>query len=253
MESSTTPEACPSREDRLNRRQRTLLIVLACIQFCHVLDFIIMVPLGPALEKSLDIYTRQFGLLVSAYGFAACVTALLMSRWVDRFDRKRSLLLLFAGFIAGTFLCAVAPDYWVLLAGRLTAGGFGGVIGAAILTIVGDAFPPGRRATATGAVMSAFSVASIAGVPGGLFLAEWSAMGWRAPFAVLTVVSVLLFVLAVFAIPPIRGHLASDSHPMPFRELVSRPAHLRAYALMFALTCSTFAMMPYLPKFLLEN
>jgi len=230
-----------------------LLLVLACVQFCHVFDFIIMVPLGPVLEKSLHINTRQFGLLVSSYGFAACVTALLMSRWVDRFDRKRSLLLLFGGLIAGTFLCAVAPDYWVLLAGRLIAGGSGGVIGAAVLTIVGDAFPPARRATATGAVMSAFSVASIVGVPGGLFLAEWSATGWRAPFAALTALSVLLFVLAVFAIPPIRGHLGGANQPMPFLHVLSRPAHLRAYALMFALVCSTFAMMPYLPKFLINN
>src|SRR5262245_1294787 len=137
-----SPDACSGREDRLTRRHWMLLLVLACVQFCHVLDFIIIVPLGPALEQSLRVNTRQFGLLVSSYGFAACVTALLMSRWVDRFDRKRSLLLLFGGFIVGTFLCAVAPGYWVLLAGRVTAGGFGGVIGAAVLTVVGDAFPP---------------------------------------------------------------------------------------------------------------
>src|SRR5262245_9749299 len=253
MEPSEPPEACPPSEDHLTRRHWMLLLVLACVQFCHVFDFIIMVPLGPALEKSLQVNTRQFGLLVSFYGFAACVTALLMSRWVDRFDRKRSLLLLFGGFIAGTFLCAVAPGYGVLLAGRVLAGGFGGVIGAAVLTIVGDAFPPARRATATGAVMSAFSVASIAGVPGGLFLAEWSALGWRAPFAALTALSVLLFVLAVVATPPIRGHLGGANHPLPFRAVLSRPAHLRAYALMFALVCSTFAMMPYVPKFLIDN
>src|SRR5262245_17292600 len=169
MGSPESPDGCPPSEDRLTRRHWMLLLVLASVQFCHVFDFIIMVPLGPALEKSLDVNTRMFGLLVSSYGFAACVTALLMSRYVDRFDRKRSLLFLFGGFILGTLLCAVAPDYWMLLAGRLIAGGFGGVIGASILTIVGDAFPPERRATATGAVMSAFSVASIAGVPGGLF------------------------------------------------------------------------------------
>lgn len=253
MEPANPPETYPSREDRLTGRHWLLLLVLASVQFCHVLDFIIMVPLGPALEKSLDIYTRQFGVLVSAYGFAACISALLMSRWVDRFDRKRTLLLLFGGFIAGTLLCAVAPDYWVLLAGRLIAGGSGGVIGAAVLTIVGDAFPPSRRATATGVVMSAFSVASIAGVPGGLFLAEWSAIGWRAPFAVLTALSVLLFILAVIAIPPIRGHLGGTNRPMPFLDVLLRPAHVRAYALVFALVCSTFAMMPYLPKFLIDN
>jgi MFS transporter, DHA1 family, inner membrane transport protein len=253
MGPSESPGACPPREDRLTRRHWVLLLVLACVQFCHVFDFIIMVPLGPALAKSLRVNTRQFGLLVSSYGFAACVTALLMSRWVDRFDRKRSLLLLFGGFIAGTFLCAAAPGYWVLLAGRVIAGGFGGVIGAAVLTIVGDAFPPARRATATGAVMSAFSVASIAGVPGGLFLAEWSAAGWRAPFAALTALSAALFALAALAIPPIRGHLGGGNRPMTFLAVLSHPAHLRAYALMFALVCSTFAMMPYLPKFLIDN
>jgi predicted MFS family arabinose efflux permease len=247
------PDACPRREDRLTRRHWLLLLVLASVQFCHILDFIIIVPLGPALEHSLRVDTRQFGLLVSSYGFTACVTALLMSRWVDRFDRKRSLLLLFGGFIVGTLLCALAPGYWVLLAGRVIAGGFGGVIGAAVLTIVGDAFPPARRATATGAVMSAFSVASIAGVPAGLFLAEWSTMGWRAPFAALTVQSAVLFALAVLAIPPIRGHLGGANRPLPFLDVLSRPAHLRAYALMFALVCSTFAMMPYLPKFLIDN
>lgn len=240
-------------EEQLTRRHWMLLLVLACVQFCHVLDFMILVPLGPALEKSLQINTRQFGLLVSSYGFAACFTALLLSRWVDRFDRKSSLLFLFGGFIFGTLLCACAPDYWVVLAGRLIAGGFGGVIGAAILTIVGDAFPVGCRATAMGTVMSAFSVASIAGVPGGLFLAEWSALGWRAPFAALTALSVLLFVLAARTIPPIRGHLGGSNHPLPFLDVLSRPAHLRAYALMFALVCSTFTMMPYLPKFLLDN
>jgi predicted MFS family arabinose efflux permease len=250
---SEAPDICPPSEDHLTRRHWMLLLVLACVQFCHIFDFIILVPLGPALEKSLQINTRQFGLLVSAYGFAACITALLVSRWVDRFDRKRTLLLLFGGFIVGTFLCAVAPDYEVLMAGRLIAGGFGGVIGAAVLTIVGDAFPAARRATATGAVMSAFSVASIAGVPSGLFLAEWSAIGWRAPFAVLTALSVLLFVLAVFAIPPICGHLSGANFSLPFRAVLSHPAHLRAYALMFALVCSTFAMMPYLPKFLVDN
>src|SRR5262249_33037762 len=248
-----SPDVHPPSEDRLTGRHWMLLLVLASVQFCHVFDFIIMVPLGPSLEKSLHINTRQFGLLVSSYGFAACITAVLMSRWMDRCARTRSLLLLFGGFIAGTGLCAAAPDYWVLLAGRLLAGGFGGIIGAAVLTIVGDAFPPGRRATATGAVMSAFSVASIAGVPGGLFLAEWSAIGWRAPFAALTALSALLFVLAVYAIPPLRIHLGGGNPPMPSLDVLSRPAHLRAYALMFALVCSTFAMMPYLPKFLMDN
>src|SRR6202040_1140318 len=97
--------------------------------------------------------------------FSAGLASLLAARFLDRFDRKRALLGLFAGFILGTLLCAIAPSYPLLLLARAVAGAFGGVCGANVLAIIGDAFPDSRRGTATGVVMSAFSIASIMGVP----------------------------------------------------------------------------------------
>ena len=89
---------------------------------------------------------------------------------------------------------------------RAVAGAFGGIAGANVLAIVGDAFPEERRGRAMGVIMSAFSFASIAGVPAGLWLAEY--LGWRTPFAILGGLSTAILLLAAWALPPLRGHLA---------------------------------------------
>src|SRR5262249_42663256 len=160
-----------------------LLLVLAAVQFVHIVDFMIVMPLGSrfinAGEAALRLTTQQFGLVVSAYTLSAGAASLFAARFLDRFDRKAALLVLFAGFTLGAVLCAAATSYPLLLAARAVAGAFGGVCAANVLAIVGDACPDVRRGRATGVIMSAFSVASIAGVPAGLYLAELS--GWRAP------------------------------------------------------------------------
>lgn len=247
----------PSRSaplPRLNASHWLLLLVLAAIQLTHILDFMLLMPLAPYLQKDLGIAAdASFGVLVSAYGFAACLAGLLLAPWLDRFDRKSTLLTLFAGFTLGTLLCALASSYALILLGRIVAGAFGGVVGAVVLTIVGDAFPLERRATATGAVMSAFSLASIAGIPLALLLAGISDYGWRAPFAVLAGLSAGLFVLTWWVMPSIAGHLSEPSRPGQLWEVISRPAHLRAYLLMLALVFSGFTIFPYFAAFLTKN
>src|SRR5271156_4709797 len=141
----------------LNRGESRLLLVLAAVQFTHLVDFMIVLPLGPQFIRVLNITPQAFGVLVSAYGFSASLSGLLAARFVDRFDRKRALLVLYFGFCIGTLLCALAANFWVLLLARIVAGGFGGVVAALVLAIVGDAFPFSRRGTAMGILMSAFS------------------------------------------------------------------------------------------------
>jgi predicted MFS family arabinose efflux permease len=238
---------------RLSRRQWILLFILAAVQFMNMVDFILIMPLAPHLDKDLGIGTKQFGVVVAVYGGAACVAGLLLASFLDRFDRKRSLLGLFAGFTLGTFLCAFAPSYEWLLVGRAVAGGFGGVAAATVLAIVGDAYPDQRRGLATGAVMSAFSVASIVGVPAGLMLASYPGFGWRAPFVVLAAASVLVWLVACWAVPVLRGHLIDGRHKLGLWEVGSRPAHLRAYALMLCVVFGGCLIGPYIAVHLVKN
>jgi len=141
--------------------ERSLVLVLAAIQFTHIMDFMIMMPLGPQLMRVMLISPQQFGLLVSAYTLTAAVAALAVAFYTDRFDRRQALLFLYAGFVISTLLCGIAPGYGELLAARAVAGAFGGVAGATVHSIIGDAVPENRRGAATGMIMSAFALSSI--------------------------------------------------------------------------------------------
>jgi predicted MFS family arabinose efflux permease len=245
---------------RLSAREWLLLLVLAAVQFAHIVDFMIIMPLGSRFINApqgadeagaFRLTTEQFGLVVSAYTISAALAALLAARFLDRFDRKRALLGLFAGFLLGTLLCALATNYPLLLAARAVAGAFGGVCAACVLAIIGDAFPDHRRGTATGVVMSAFSVASIAGVPIGLYLAEL--LGWRAPFAVLAGLGTAVLLLAAWVLPPLRGHLGRRHAPVSAWIVATEPNHLRAFAVMLSLVGSSFLVVPYLATSLVAN
>ena len=111
----------------------------------------------------------EFGLLVSAYTFAAGAAGLLAASFVDRFERKRLLLIVFALFALATLVCGLAPGYSTLILARGLAGVFGGIMGALVQTMIADAIPFSRRARASGVVSSAFSISTIAGVPLSLF------------------------------------------------------------------------------------
>ena len=162
------------------RRELWLLLTLAGVQFTHILDFMIMMPLGPQFRALFGISDAQFGLLVSAYTLAAGVSGLLASTYVDRFGRKRLLLVLYVLFGLATLACGLAPSYAALMVARIAAGLFGGVLSALCQTIVADVVPYERRGRAMGIVMTAFSVSTVAGVPAGLFLAAH--FSWQVPF-----------------------------------------------------------------------
>jgi predicted MFS family arabinose efflux permease len=236
----------------LSFREVLLLLVLAAVQFTHIVDFVIIMPLGPIFINEMDLSPSEFGLVVSSYTISAGIAGLLAARFLDRFGRKKTLIVLYAGFITGTLMCASAPDYVLLLAGRTVAGAFGGTVAAVVLATVGDAFPYVRRGIAMGVVMSAFSVASIAGVPLGLHLAEL--YGWRSAFTVLGGFSGLVLVLAAATLPPLRGHLGRGPWlPGNTWTVLTDPNHLRAFALTTVLVFSTFMLSPFLPTFLKEK
>jgi predicted MFS family arabinose efflux permease len=227
--------------------ERRLLALLASIQFINLVDFIIMMPLGPRLMKALEIGTPAHGKAISAYGYAAGLAGFFAAVFINRFPRKTALLSILTGFAAGTALCAVASDFWTLVAGRSLAGAFGGVLGGMVLTIIGDAVPPERRGAATGIVMMGFSVASVLGLPIGLSIAEQFDR-WQAPFAVLTALIGVVLIASIAWMPSIsapRARRNSDDLWDTLRD----PVHLRAYSLMAGLMIAGFCIVPYIANY----
>ncbi|MBA4016302.1 MAG: MFS transporter [Pirellula sp.] len=235
------------------RREQLILFILAAVQFTTIVDFIIVMPLGPQLMRTLNIGPAEFGAVVSSYTFAAGVAGLIASSIVDRFARRTTFLVLFAGFLFGTFLCAVAPNYWALIAARVATGAFGGILGGIAMTIVGDVFPEERRGRATGSLMSGFALASVAGVPLGLFLG--TNYGWHVPFIVLAVSGLPILFLTPLVMPPLRGHVG-HKHAHPLRSMVDMFAnvdHLRAFTLTVFLTLGGFLVFPYISTYFVTN
>jgi predicted MFS family arabinose efflux permease len=236
------------------QNERWVLVLLAAIQFTVNLDFLIILPLGPQYMRVLHLTPAQFNLIVAAYAIAAGISGIAAGFFLDLFDRKNAILWLFLGFAAGTLWCAVAPTYPLLVAARAMAGTFGGVTGAVILAIVGDVIPEHRRGKAMGMVMSAFSVASIFGVPLGLVLA--SHFNWHVPFFVIAAICVPILMAVFRFVPPLRGHLehSRDRHPAAgMLAVLAEPNHQMAFVFMAVLTCAGFVIFPTLATYMVYN
>ncbi len=258
--STPSDEALPMRqrataaETRLTPAEWGLLAVLTLMQFCVTIDFIIIAPLGPQLMRVFTINTEQFGYTVAAYAFGAGLSSFSAAFFLDRFDRKRALLVLFTGFTAGTLCCAIAPGYHAMLAARFVTGIFGGVCGGVVLAIVGDAIPEVRRATAMGTVMSAFALASALGVPAGLWIAE---RGWHWPFLILGILCAAIIPFAIWLLPRSDSHLrnaaTAESAGTRMWAVLANGRHLRAFSLMAGLTTAGFMVVPFISTFMVRN
>ena len=241
----------PSKESR--RRERLVLIILAAVQFTTIVDFMIVMPLGPQLMRTLDIGPAEFGLIVSSYTFAAGAAGLVASSIVDRFARRSAFMTLYAGFLLGTLLCALATTYQTLVVARALTGAFGGILGGMTMTIIGDVFPEHRRGRATGSLMMGFSLATVAGVPLGLFLG--TNFGWQFPFFALVLGGLPALALTPFALPRLDGH-THQAHAHPLRSLVatfSHANHLNAFALISVLMIAGFSVFPYISAYFVAN
>lgn len=235
-------------------RERGLLLTLAGIQFSHVLDFMIMMPLGPMLIDALGITPHAFGLLVASYSFSAAAAGLLAATFVDRFERRGLLLTLFALFGLATLGCALAPGYASLLAVRGLAGAFGGILGALVRTVIGDTIPFERRARAGSMVSAAFSLSTVAGVPVSIWLANLA--GWRASFVFIAVLVLLFGLLGLRMLPVLHQHVAAERPAHPFVALfeVLRIAnHRRALLFSSMVIFSGFTVIPYITVYAVNN
>ena len=241
----------------MTRTERIIVFILAGLNFTHILDFMIMMPLGNYLMPYFDINPRQFSFLVSAYSISAAVSGFAAAFIVDKFDRKKILVLSYIGFLLGTLACGFSPTYNFLFASRILAGIFGGVIGAQVFSIIADLFTYERRGAAMGSVMSAFAVASILGVPFSLYLTNLFHDDWHIPFLLVGGVGIALAPLLIKFIPPMKGHiLQSEKKEQPLMLLgtvLQTPAQRSALLFSCLLMMGHFLIIPFINPYLEFN
>jgi MFS transporter, DHA1 family, inner membrane transport protein len=237
-------------------KERMILFILAALNFTHILDFMIMMPLGNFLMPHFSISPRFFSWIVAAYPITAFCSGMVAAFFVDRFDRKRVLLFAYCGFLIGTICCGLAPDPVFLMASRILTGLFGGLIGAQVLSIVADTFPYEKRGRAMSSIFMAFSVASIFGVPFSLYLAK--IISWHAPFIFIGILGVLIIPLIAKYLPPIREHLASvekerKTVPEVLRSIMNNKSQVNALLFTGMLMLGHFMIIPFINPFMEFN
>ncbi len=237
-------------------RERQLLWLLAFTQFTLIMDFMVMMPLGPQIMEAFSIGPAAFATAVSAYSWCGGLSGLFAATYIDRFDRRRLLLTMYALFVLSNLACALAPNFASLLLARAFAGITSGVIGSLVMAIISDVIPAERRGTATGIVMTSFSMAAVAGVPCGVLLGAH--FGWAAAFFLLVLLSVPVWIICRTLVPSLREHLARA--PVPISQalpalwnLATQANHLRAFLLTFTMMAASMMIIPFISPTLVAN
>lgn len=237
-----------------SKYQIFVIAILAFLQFTIVLDFMILSPLGAILLPALKITTAQFGMVVSAYAFSAGISGFLSAGFADRFDRKRMLLFFYTGFLIGTLLCGLAPNYYALLFARIFTGTFGGVMGSIVFAIIADLFSFQQRGRVMGFVQTAFAGSQVLGIPLGLFLSNH--LGWHAPFFMIVTIGLIAGLIIAFYLKPVNAHLHTNAKRNPFIHLwktISTPRYLWGFSSTILLATGGFMLMPFGSPFAVNN
>lgn len=234
--------------------QKFMVAILAIMQFTVVLDFMVLSPLGAILLEKLSINTQQFGWVVSAYAFSAGASGLLAAGFADKFDRKKILLFFYTGFIIGTFLCGIAPNYEFLLMARIVTGLFGGVISSIGFAIITDLFVMQQRGRVMGFVQMSFAGSQVLGIPVGLYFAN--NLGWHSPFIIIVGLSIVVALVILLKMKPINAHLENKSTSTAFQHLTkifANSGYIKAFGATVLLATGGFMLMPFASAFSVNN
>lgn len=231
-----------------------LILLLALVQFVVIVDFMMLLPLGPDFASALGIPLHELGWVTGYYTLAAVITGALGAMLLDRFDRRAALVVMLVGMGLAIFSAAFSHTAAQLYAMRMLAGGFAGPASALVFAILADQIPPARRGRALARLMMGFTLASILGVPLGLELARMG--GWQLPFLAVGSLTLVISLLIRLHLPALCSHLgaASLSNQVDhLRQVVMRRDHLTAYALILFTLGSSFLVIPHLATYVQFN
>jgi DHA1 family inner membrane transport protein len=203
------------------------LVALAAGGFGIGLTEFVIAGLLPQVANSFVVSEAAAGWLISGYALSVAVGAIVLTAATTRLPRKRVLVGLVALFVIGNLLSAIAPNYRIMLLGRVVAalchGSFFG-IGS---LVAGSLVAPDRKSSAVAVMFGGLTLANVLGVPFGALIGEhW---GWRATFWAITGIGTLALVGILAMVPGWAGEtdrLAGTGKPSTHHSLRTQ---LRAF------------------------
>lgn len=231
-----------------------VVFILTAINFAFQVDFVVFMPLGPTLMERFSLSAAEFSMLVSVYTFTAGFTSIFFSLISSLFDKKKMLLssLFLLGFCS--LLTGFAESFNQLFFVRFLAGAFSGVLNPLIFAIASDIIPAERRGKALGWIMSGFSLASVLGIPFGLFLSD--EFGHRITFVAIALYFLSILIASFFILPDYKvreNRLDKNQLLKKFRRCLNFTEYLKGYFLLFFVSGAIFIVVPLLSPFAVNN
>lgn len=175
------------------------LLALAISAFAIGSTEFISVGLIPMLVQSFGVSVSQAGMTVSMYALGIVVGAPLLTILSNQINRKTLMMIIMGLFIAGNLLDAIAPTFWILLAGRVIASFAHGIFMTVASVIAADVVAPNKRASAIAIMFTGLTVATVTGVPLGTFIGQISS--WHMSFIFISLIGVIGLIADIFLIP----------------------------------------------------
>lgn len=199
------------------------VLILIASSFMLGMNEFIVVGILPDIAADLKISEVTVGNLVSLFAFVYAPVTPLGSALSARFPRFATHLTMIGIFLAGNLLCAFAPNYAVLVVARIMIALVSGTLVAVAMTYVPDVTTDRFRTKFIAWVFSGFSIASVVGVPVGTWVAN--TFGWRWAFHMINVLTIMLIVGMVVALPR-NSHIVKIGFLPQFRLFFDRRIQL---------------------------
>lgn len=223
--------------------------LITSINFFNIIDFMVVMPMGPDFALAFDTPMDRVPFVGSAYILTASVVAFFSARFLDRFERRKLLAIVLLGLSIAEALATLSWSFNALLGFRALAGVFGGLATSLSMAVIAEAVPGDYRGRAMGMTGSAFALSSILGVPAGLYLALWG--GWQMPFIVLSIIMAIMAVITWLVLPTTPP---SPRQPWPGTwNFVRRPKTLMAYGLLATVSGGSFLLIPSFATYMQFN
>ena len=237
----------------MTAQEKQVVLLTSLSQFINILDFMIVMPMGPDFALSLDIPLEHIGILAGAYAIAAALAAILLGHRLDSFERRQVIWICLVGLGIATLLTSLSTGFYSLISARALAGAFGGIASSISMSMIFDFVRPHFRGRAMAWTMGALSGASVIGVPLGLELSN--RLGWQTPFVMIGILTLGVAILSFYQLPKGKPHLAqADYKPVSnVLTLLSQRPILLATLAISTMHFSMFCTIPHLATYFQFN
>lgn len=222
------------------------LLALAMASFgIGTTEFVIM-GLLPEVAADLGVSIPAAGLLVTGYAMGVVIGAPIVAIITNSLPRKATLIGLSSMFVLGNLLCAISPDYWMLMGARIVTAFCHGAFFGIGAVVASNLVPPNQRASAIALMFAGLTLANVLGVPAGTALGQ--ALGWRSTFWAVVIIGIAAVTAIALWVPRAIPH--SSGNIVAEFAVLKRPQVLLAMGMSILASASLFTVFTYIAPLL---